>query len=138
MTQKLNYIISRFAFHEMRMHANAVLADQIKAYIDHPRHKFTIEDIEEPGDQQSASSRKILQASAARLRARIDHLEAEQRALLLEISCNSKIASSQLQIVSVIDVHCELRWLTIPLRFTILLLNVITRTTCKWLRYQHE
>lgn len=38
MTQKLNYVISRFAFHEMRVHASSVLSGRIKSYIDSKQH----------------------------------------------------------------------------------------------------
>jgi hypothetical protein len=112
MTQKLNYVISRFAFHEMRMQANAVLTQQIKTYMDVLSSELSMEQTKflelRDGNgthqyQWLEASRKTLLESSSRLRARINHLEAEQRALLLEISCNSKIASSQLQIVSFTD-----------------------------------
>jgi hypothetical protein len=106
MTQKLNYIISRFAFHETRTQANIVLVKQIRTYMANLLDKVVL--IDKDGDptppasevQWSSLSAKALLASADRLNARLNHLESEQRALLLEISCNAKIASSQLQIVS--------------------------------------
>ena len=83
LTRSLNIIISRFAFHEMRIHANAVCVDQILSHI--RSRKLP----------PNAEPDPVLQS----LEDRLNHLQTEQRALLLEISCNQKIAQSQLQIV---------------------------------------
>ena len=88
MTRSLNVIISRLAFHEMRIRANAVFVEQITSHID-------------AGETSKAYGDKYprLYTMSQVLRERLDHLQTEQRALLLEISCNQKIAQSQLQIV---------------------------------------
>jgi hypothetical protein len=101
----------------MRVQANAVLVDQIKTYIGLVRREIE-KPPEIPEDQRSASARMALIASMARLMTRIDHLEAEQRALLLEVSCNTKIATSQLQIVSAVEAQYLVSHLTIPIRYT--------------------
>ncbi|CAN9376029.1 unnamed protein product [Alternaria sp. RS040] len=97
MTRSLNVIISRFAFHEMRIRANAVSIDQILSHISvgttqqgfHPA----------PPLQSIQEAIKHPTPLVRSLQNRINHLQTEQRALLLEISCNQKIAQSQLQIV---------------------------------------
>jgi len=83
----------------MRTHANIVLVQKIRSYM---------ADLLDAGDYDvrpmtsgSKAQSKAMLVSADRLNARLNHLESEQRALLLEISCNSKIAASQVQIVSV-------------------------------------
>jgi hypothetical protein len=85
MTRSLNIIISRFAFHEMRIHANAVFVDQILSHIGTGK----------PYPGRGSELTPVIQS----LENRLNHLQTEQRALLLEISCNQKIAQSQLQIV---------------------------------------
>jgi hypothetical protein len=87
-TQKLNIIVSRLAFHEMRICANAVFIENITSHID-------------AGQTSKAYDGKYprLDTMSQALRERLGHLKIEQRALLLEISCNQKIAQSQLQIV---------------------------------------
>jgi hypothetical protein len=85
MTRSLNIIISRFAFHEMRIHANAVFVDQILSHIN-------------TGDPPPDWDKKLTPVIQS-LEDRLNHLQTEQCALLLEISCNQKIAQSQLQIV---------------------------------------
>ncbi|CAN9385152.1 unnamed protein product [Alternaria alternata] len=85
MTRSLNIIISRFAFHEMRIHANAVFVDQILSHIGARKSPLG----------WSTKSNLVIRS----LENRLNHLQTEQRALLLEISCNQKIAQSQLQIV---------------------------------------
>jgi hypothetical protein len=72
MTRSLNIIISRFAFHEMRIHANAVFVDQILSHI---RNRKPLPNAEPSPVVKS-------------LEDRLNHLQTEQRALLLEISCN--------------------------------------------------
>jgi len=80
MTQNLNIITSRLAFHEMRIHANIVFVDEmedcLKQRIHHPDDNIN-----------------------RRLKERLAHLRIQQRGLLLAIACNQKIAQSQLQIV---------------------------------------
>jgi Mg2+ and Co2+ transporter CorA len=89
MTRSLNVIISRLAFHEMRIHANAVFVEQITSHIH----------TEPPSSKAYDEMYPRLHSMSQNLRERLNHLQTEQRALLLEISCNQKIAQSQLQIV---------------------------------------
>tara|TARA_R110002003_G_scaffold59_9_gene5291 strand:+ start:3889 stop:5529 length:1641 start_codon:yes stop_codon:yes gene_type:complete len=86
MTQSLNRIISRLAFHEMRIHANSVFVDDITAQLEKilPPTGFR-------HDRFGLMSKTLQE--------RLVHLRTEQRALLLEITCNQKIAQSQLEIV---------------------------------------
>jgi hypothetical protein len=106
MTQKLNNIITRFALHEMRTQANIVLVQKIKAYMA-DLHDSVDKDVRPKSSGSDAQSKALLK-SGNRLNARLDHLESEQRALLLELSCNEKIASSQVQIVRVALVELRL------------------------------
>ncbi|KAH3948395.1 hypothetical protein HBI56_127130 [Parastagonospora nodorum] len=80
MTQSLNRIISRLAFHEMRIHANIIFVDEMKDCLE--------QWIRHPDDTINS-----------RLKERLAHLKIEQRGLILNIACNQKIAQSQLQIV---------------------------------------
>lgn len=105
-TQQLNYITSRFAFHEMRTEANIVLVEKIRAHMADLLFAKVVLSGEKKDptarifkDFWDNHSKTALLASADRLSTRLDHLESEQRALLLEISCNAKIAQNQLQIV---------------------------------------
>ena len=93
MTRSLNIIISRFAFHEMRIHANAVFVDQILSHIGTVKSSHI--DTGKPSSRWTSELTPVMQS----LENRLNHLQTEQRALLLEISCNQKIAQSQLQIV---------------------------------------
>ncbi|KAH8632681.1 hypothetical protein IG631_11315 [Alternaria alternata] len=85
MTRSLKIIISRFAFHEMRIHTNAVFVDQILSHIGTGKLLCTWD--------------TPLYHVTQSLENRLNHLQTEQHALLLEISCDQKIAQSQLQIV---------------------------------------
>ncbi|CAN9095859.1 unnamed protein product, partial [Alternaria alternata] len=69
----------------MRIHANAVFVDQILSHIN-------------TGDPPPDWDKKLTPVIQS-LEDRLNHLQTEQCALLLEISCNQKIAQSQLQIV---------------------------------------
>jgi hypothetical protein len=106
MTRKLNYIVSRFALLEMRTQGNIVLVKQVRTYVANLFDKMVLVDKDvDPAPppsqvQWSSLSVNALLAAANRLNARLHNLGSEQGALLLEISCNAKIASSQLQIVS--------------------------------------
>ncbi|KAL6231866.1 hypothetical protein BDW75DRAFT_219017 [Aspergillus navahoensis] len=105
MTRMLNYIISRLAFHEMRLQANIGLTRQIREHMsaikaelsplpkttDNPAENFTMAGPSCWGNAMREASHRLSQ--------RISHLEAEHQALLLEIACHSKIAQSQLQII---------------------------------------
>ncbi|KAL4980885.1 hypothetical protein BDW66DRAFT_123404 [Aspergillus desertorum] len=105
MTRMLNYVLSRLAFHEMRIYANIGLTRQVREHMSvieaelDPLHKTTgnpAEDSTTPGtgrwiDTTREASRRLCQ--------RVGHLEADHQALLLEIACHSKIARSQLQII---------------------------------------
>lgn len=93
MTRSLNIIISRFAFHEMRIHANADFVDQILSHIGTVKPSHI--DTGKPSSSWTSELTPVIQS----LENRLNHLQTEQRALLLEISCNQKIAQSQLQIV---------------------------------------
>jgi hypothetical protein len=59
------------------------------------------EDTESSGDDKSALSsyHNTLLTASQRLQNRLDHLECDQAAYLIEIACHEKIATSQLQIV---------------------------------------
>ncbi|KAF2831401.1 hypothetical protein CC86DRAFT_452461 [Ophiobolus disseminans] len=87
MTQSLNLIISRLAFHEMRILANAVFVEELGACMIHM------------GLDGNYSPTHGYWSGTQRLEERLLHLKTEQRALLLEIACNQKIAQSQLEIV---------------------------------------
>ncbi|KAL5043617.1 hypothetical protein BDW71DRAFT_117924 [Aspergillus fruticulosus] len=105
MTRMLNYIISRLAFHEMRMQANICLTRQIREHMSaieaelSPLPKTTDNTTENstmPGPSRWVNA---MHEASHRLSQRVSHLEAEHQALLLEIACHSKIAQSQLQII---------------------------------------
>ncbi|KAL4995594.1 hypothetical protein BDV10DRAFT_128087 [Aspergillus recurvatus] len=105
MTRMLNYIISRLAFHEMRMQANIGLTRQIREHMSaiiaelSPLRKTTdnlAENLTAPGPGRWVNA---MYEASHRLSQRVSHLEAEHQALLLEIACHSKIAQSQLQII---------------------------------------
>ncbi|KAH5281986.1 hypothetical protein HBI71_000230 [Parastagonospora nodorum] len=80
MTQNLNRITSRLAFHEMRIHATIVFVDEMKDCLEH-RTRHPVDTINR------------------RLKERLAHLKIQQSGLLSNIACNQKIAQSQLQIV---------------------------------------
>ncbi|KAK2750779.1 hypothetical protein FQN55_001789 [Onygenales sp. PD_40] len=94
MTRSLNIIISRLAFHEMRINANAVFTDQILERIQ--AFETDAKNLEEGGEEEW---HKKLQSASRPLLERLVHLKTEHQALLLEIACNQKIAQSQLEIV---------------------------------------
>ncbi|KAK2789276.1 hypothetical protein FQN51_002725 [Onygenales sp. PD_10] len=94
MTRSLNIIISRLAFHEMRINANAVFTDQILERI--LAFETDAKNLEEGGEE---GWYKKLQLASRPLLERLVHLKTEHQALLLEIACNQKIAQSQLEIV---------------------------------------
>ncbi|KAK2790501.1 hypothetical protein FQN52_005518 [Onygenales sp. PD_12] len=94
MTRSLNIIISRLAFHEMRINANAVFTDQILERI--LAFETDAKNLEEGGEEEW---HKKLQSASRPLLERLVHLKTEHQALLLEIACNQKIAQSQLEIV---------------------------------------
>ena len=90
LTRRLNAIVSRLAFHEMRINANIVLVSAI---------------IEELSALLPLLEREYSQAASQwqelgkPLRLRLQGMQIEHKALLLEVSCNQKIAAGQLQIV---------------------------------------
>ncbi|KAI8941183.1 hypothetical protein NX059_002420 [Plenodomus lindquistii] len=96
LTRNLNVIISRLAFHEMRVHANGVFVDEMRSQNERifasPQFggRPSDEDIKW-SNEQGTMSQELLD--------RLSHLKTEQRALLLEITCNQKIAESQSSIV---------------------------------------
>ncbi|KAK2804489.1 hypothetical protein FQN50_006564 [Emmonsiellopsis sp. PD_5] len=94
MTRSLNIIISRLAFHEMRINANAVFTAQILERIrafETDAKKLEASGVEVWHKELQSASRPLLE--------RLVHLKTEHQALLLEIACNQKIAQSQLEIV---------------------------------------
>ncbi|KAF2035891.1 hypothetical protein EK21DRAFT_53237 [Setomelanomma holmii] len=98
MTRSLNLIISRLAFHEMRIHANAVFIEDMRIHFQRIDIKGTIlKNNPDPDEQRRWASK--LRSMSRSLEERLVHLRTEQRALLLEITCNQKIAQSQLEIV---------------------------------------
>ena len=90
MTRSLNIIISRLAFHEMRIHANTFFTNQILE---------RIQAFEKSGEMNRGVQHDNLKSTSRRLRERLVYLKTEHHALLLEIACNQKIAQSQLEIV---------------------------------------
>ncbi|KAL4904163.1 hypothetical protein BDW74DRAFT_155198 [Aspergillus multicolor] len=105
MTRMLNYIISRLAFHEMRMHANMALTRHIREHVSAIEGEFDMLSKAPSSDKASTPNSnlgiQVLKNASRRLMQRVKHLEAEHEALLLEIACHSKIAQSQLQIVNI-------------------------------------
>ncbi|RDW84062.1 uncharacterized protein DSM5745_04388 [Aspergillus mulundensis] len=103
MTRMLNYIISRLAFHEMRMHANMALTRQIREHMSAIKAELdTLLKVPESNKDSTPNSgpwMQVVNGASRRLTQRVKHLEAEHEALLLEIACHQKIAQSQLQIV---------------------------------------
>ncbi|KAH9909530.1 hypothetical protein F4778DRAFT_775446 [Xylariomycetidae sp. FL2044] len=98
MTQKLNFVISRLSFHEMRIKSTKYVLCQIKDNLDvsYPEQPTTPKG-KEP--MNTSSNAPPLEPSTKLLRARLEALNPYHEALLLEISCNANIAQSQLQIV---------------------------------------
>lgn len=89
-TKGLNYITSRFAFHEMRTEANIVLVEKIRAHMADLLFakavlsgKKTDSTARTFKDHLNNLSKTSLLASADRLNTRLDHLKSVQRALLL-------------------------------------------------------
>ncbi|KAH7087012.1 hypothetical protein FB567DRAFT_629057 [Paraphoma chrysanthemicola] len=97
LTRTLNYIVSRLAFHEMRIHANMVFVSEITASLDN----ILISDLKTDKDNpvRDEDWTKNFESMSRTIRERLIHLRSEQRALLLEITCNQKIAQSQIEIV---------------------------------------
>ncbi|KAL8823311.1 MAG: hypothetical protein Q9191_005976 [Dirinaria sp. TL-2023a] len=88
-TRSLNFVISRLAFHQMRISANVTLIDGLVQV----KQKDLVDDDEEESWKARSES------SASWVESRLASLKAENQALLLEIACNQKIAQSQLEIV---------------------------------------
>jgi hypothetical protein len=84
-TQALNDIVSRLAFHEMRLHATEVLIEDITDCLARLLRKGVTYD-------------RSVEISDS-FHERLSHLRTEQRALLLEVSRNQKVAQNQLEIV---------------------------------------
>lgn len=99
MTQKLNFIMSRFAFHEMRILACRSLMASIERCLEN----IVLEVTSKPQLSPSHPMLPLVPASR-RLQERLAQLRGDHDALLLELKCNSKIASSQLQIVSTVNI----------------------------------
>jgi hypothetical protein len=107
-TQSLNRIVSRLAFHKMRIHASTVfvddMSDQLKVisagYTTSQPSSSTPDGVRS-NDTEAEETVWLnkLETMYQSLGERFAHLKAEQRALLLEITCNQKIAQSQLEIV---------------------------------------
>jgi hypothetical protein len=94
MTQKLNFIMSRFAFHEMRILACRSLMTNIERCLENIFKEIAFTRPLSPNHPLLS-----LPSSSKRLQERLAHIRSDHDALLLELNCNSKIASSQLQIV---------------------------------------
>lgn len=84
-TRKLNGIISRLSFHQMRIEATLDSLDYIK--------------------QCERYFRRDTAANELALVSRLDQIENENRALLAEVKMNQRIAQSQLDVVSWVDVR---------------------------------
>jgi hypothetical protein len=102
MTRSLNIIISRLAFHEMRVRVNAGFTEQILKCILDIEHAIgnQSEQKQERLETLRETRQNKLKSASRSLRERLAHFKTENQALLLEIACNQKIAQSQLEIVS--------------------------------------
>ena len=108
MIRKLNVAISRLPSHEMRVEANGMLLKRVLEIIDVVNMDGVDvggegemdEEYEAERDGRVKERSESLQVTNKHLRARVKAIQAKQKGLLLEISRESKIASSQLQIVS--------------------------------------
>lgn len=95
MTRSLNTIISRLAFHDMRIQANRVSIERIQEQLE------AISLQSGSGNESISQERRLsINAAARSLQERLVHLKAEHQALGLEIALNQRIAQSQLEIVS--------------------------------------
>ncbi|KAL8901457.1 MAG: hypothetical protein Q9207_005194 [Kuettlingeria erythrocarpa] len=88
-TRSLNFIMSRLAFHEMRISANATMIDSLRQMNSPSLLNF-------PKDEAWASR---IKSSCQWIGDRLASLKSESRALLLDLACNQKIAQSQLEIL---------------------------------------
>ncbi|KAJ4354664.1 uncharacterized protein N0V89_006401 [Didymosphaeria variabile] len=95
MTRSLNTIISRLAFHDMRIQANRVFVQQIQDQM----HAISLCLGSENGEI-SEDRRLSLNTATRSLEERLIHLMTEHQALGLEIGLNQRIAQSQVEIVS--------------------------------------
>lgn len=90
-TRRLNAIMSRLAFHEMRINANVTLvATIINNFKVLERRCVDLSPDEEDSEPYLMHMK---------MRRRLQNLQVEQAALLNEIACNQKVAAGQLQIV---------------------------------------
>lgn len=88
LTRTLNRITARLAFHEMRLNANFVLISNLRSLM--------VKSLERWCKGMRSEERQVLTSSLDQL---LSNLQAERESLLLEITCNQKIADGQLQIV---------------------------------------
>ncbi|KAL8928730.1 MAG: hypothetical protein Q9208_001508 [Pyrenodesmia sp. 3 TL-2023] len=88
-TRTLNFIISRLAFHEMRIGANTTLMNRLRQMNNPPLLNL-------PEDEAWASRVK---SSCQLIEGTLASLKTDSEALLLELACSQKIAQSQLEIV---------------------------------------
>ncbi|KAK3374732.1 hypothetical protein B0H63DRAFT_526029 [Podospora didyma] len=101
MTNKLNLMTSRFAFHEMRLKASSSLIRQVKTHIDD-----IAKGLEKPvlwtgsaAEEAGKNMAEAIRTSGVRLLERLQQLDTERNYLLEEIACNLKSAQSQMQVV---------------------------------------
>lgn len=88
-TRSLNFIISRLAFHEMRIGANTTTMDSLRQM-----NSPSLLNLSEDEDWVSR-----VKCSTQWIEDTLASLKSENEALLLELACNQKIAQSQLEIV---------------------------------------
>jgi hypothetical protein len=128
-TQSLNRIISRLTFHKMRIHASTVfvddMSDQLKVisagYTTTQPSSSTLDGVRSNDTEaEEIVWLNKLETMSQSLRERLAHIKAEQRALLLEITCNQKL----LKVSSKSS--------------TTLSRNRTTRTTWRWLNYKRR
>ncbi|KAF1972963.1 hypothetical protein BU23DRAFT_147202 [Bimuria novae-zelandiae CBS 107.79] len=94
MTRSLNTIISRLAFHDMRIKANRGFVERIELQMKSMSSRL--------GDKKISISEELrssLKAATQLMWQRLVHLKTEHQALGLEIALNQRIAQSQLEIV---------------------------------------
>jgi cell division protein FtsB len=84
----LNETITTLAFHEMRLHATAVLIEDMKQCLSQISKKCH-------GEKENAQ----IKGMTNNLKERLALLRTEQRAILLEVTRNQKVAQNQLEIV---------------------------------------
>ena len=100
MTNKLNLMTSRFAFHEMRLKASSALINQVTTHIADIARDFQKPDTAtEPAEEAAKNKAEAIATSGTRLLERLKQLDLERNYLLEEVACNLKSAQSQMQVV---------------------------------------